>query len=52
MDDRLVFVCIATPPKGVFGFIGNHDKIQKWIRSNPSLRFKKPPHSWRGANET
>ena len=34
MDDRLEFVFIATPPGLVFFFIGNHDEIQKLIRSN------------------
>jgi hypothetical protein len=34
LDDRLAFVFIATPPELVFFFIGNHDGIQKLIRSN------------------
>ena len=34
LDDRLAFVFIATPPELVFFFIGNHDEIQKLIRSN------------------
>ena len=33
LDDRLAFVFIATPPELVFFFIGNHDEIQKLIRS-------------------
>ena len=33
LDDRLVFVFIATPPELVFFFLGNHDEIQKLIRS-------------------
>jgi hypothetical protein len=33
LDDRLAFVFIATPPELVFVFIGNHDEIQKLIRS-------------------
>ena len=34
LDDRLAFVFIATPAELVFFFIGNHDEIQKLIRSN------------------
>ena len=34
LDDRLAFVFIATPPELAFFFIGNHDEIQKLIRSN------------------
>ena len=34
LDDRLASVFIATPPELVFFFIGNHDEIQKLIRSN------------------
>lgn len=34
LDDRLAFVFIATPPELVFFFIGNHDEIQKLIRSS------------------
>ncbi len=34
LDDRLAFVFIAIPPELVFFFIGNHDEIQKLIRSN------------------
>lgn len=34
LDDRLAFVFIATPPELVFFFLGNHDEIQKLIRSN------------------
>jgi hypothetical protein len=33
LDDRLAFVFIATPPELVFFFIGNHDDIQRLIRS-------------------
>lgn len=33
LDERLAFVFIATPPELVFFFIGNHDEIQKLIRS-------------------
>lgn len=33
LDDRLAFVFITTPPELVFFFIGNHDDIQKLIRS-------------------
>ena len=33
LDDRLAFVFIATPPELVFFFLGNHDEIQKLIRS-------------------
>jgi len=33
LDDRLAFVFIATPAELVFFFIGNHDEIQKLIRS-------------------
>jgi hypothetical protein len=34
LDDRLAFVFIATPPELVFFILGNHDEIQKLIRSN------------------
>jgi hypothetical protein len=34
LNDRLAFVFIATPAELVFFFIGNHDEIQKLIRSN------------------
>lgn len=34
LSDRLTFVFIATPPELIFFFIGNHDEIQKLIRSN------------------
>lgn len=34
LDDWLAFVFIVTPPELVFFFIGNHDEIQKLIRSN------------------
>ena len=34
LDDRLAFVYIALPAELVFFFIGNHDEIQKLIRSN------------------
>jgi hypothetical protein len=33
LDQRLAFVFIVTPPELVFFFIGNHDEIQKLIRS-------------------
>lgn len=33
LDDRLAFVFIATPPELVFFFLGNHDEIQKMLRS-------------------
>jgi hypothetical protein len=33
LEDRLAFVFVATPPELVFFFIGNHDEIQKMIRS-------------------
>ena len=33
LDQRLAFVFIATPPELVFFFIGNHDEIQKMVRS-------------------
>jgi hypothetical protein len=33
LDARQAFVFIATPPELVFFFIGNHDEIQKLIRS-------------------
>lgn len=33
LDDRLAFLFIATPPELVFFFLGNHDGIQKLIRS-------------------
>jgi hypothetical protein len=34
LDERLAFVFIATPAELVFFFIGNHDEMQKLIRSN------------------
>ena len=34
LDDRLAFVFIASPAELFFFFIGNHDEIQKLIRSN------------------
>ena len=34
LGDRLAFVFIASPAELVFFFIGNHDEIQKLIRSN------------------
>jgi hypothetical protein len=34
LDDRLAFVFIATPAELFFFLIGNHDEIQKLIRSN------------------
>lgn len=34
LDDRLAFVFIATAAELVFFFIGNHDEIQRLIRSN------------------
>lgn len=34
LDDRLALVFIASPAELVFFFIGNHDEIQKLIRSN------------------
>lgn len=34
LDDRLAFVFIATPAELVFFFFGNHNEIQKLIRSN------------------
>ena len=34
LDDMLAFVLIASPTELVFFFIGNHDEIQKLIRSN------------------
>jgi hypothetical protein len=33
LDQRLAFLFIATPPELVFFFLGNHDEIQKLIRS-------------------
>ena len=33
LDQRLAFVFIVSPPELVFFFIGNHDEIQKLIRS-------------------
>ena len=33
LDERLAFLFIATPPELVFLFIGNHDEVQKLIRS-------------------
>ena len=34
LDDRLAFVFIASPADLVFFFIGNHNELQKLIRSN------------------
>ncbi len=34
LDDRLAFVFQVTPPELQFFFLGNHDEIQKLIRSN------------------
>jgi hypothetical protein len=34
LDERLAFVFMASPPELVFFFIGNHDEIQKLIRSS------------------
>jgi hypothetical protein len=33
LDQRLAFVFVVTPPELVFFFIGNHDEIQRLIRS-------------------
>jgi len=33
LDDRLAFVFIVTPPELVFFYLGNHDEIQKLLRS-------------------
>ena len=33
LHDRIAFLFIATPPELVFFFIGNHDEIQRLIRS-------------------
>lgn len=33
LDERLAFVFVAKPPELVFFFIGNHDEIQRLIRS-------------------
>jgi hypothetical protein len=33
LDERLAFVFVVTPPELVFFFLGNHDEIQKMIRS-------------------
>ena len=33
LEDRLAFVFIAMPPELVFFFLGNHDGIQRLIRS-------------------
>jgi len=33
LDKRLAYIFIATPPELVFFFLGNHDEIQKLIRS-------------------
>jgi hypothetical protein len=33
LDQRLAFVFIVSPPELVFFFIGNHDDIQKLIKS-------------------
>ncbi|MCX6875181.1 MAG: hypothetical protein NTW21_15435 [Verrucomicrobia bacterium] len=34
LDERLAFVFLATPPELVLCFLGNHDRIQKFIRTN------------------
>lgn len=33
LDERLAFVFVVTPPELVFFFLGNHDEVQKLIRS-------------------
>lgn len=33
LDERLAFVFIATPPELVFFFIGDHDEIQRLLKS-------------------
>jgi hypothetical protein len=33
LDERLAFLFIATPPELLFFFVGNHDDVQKLIRS-------------------
>lgn len=33
LEDRLAFVFVATPPELVFFFLGDHDEIQRLIRS-------------------
>ena len=33
LEDRLAFVFIATPPELIFFFLGNHDEVQRLIRS-------------------
>jgi hypothetical protein len=33
LDQRLVFLFIATPPELVFFFLGNHDEVQHMLRS-------------------
>jgi hypothetical protein len=33
LEERLAFVFITTPPELVFFFLGNHDEIQRLIRS-------------------
>jgi hypothetical protein len=33
LDERLAFIFIATPPELRFVFLGDHDEIQKLIRS-------------------
>ena len=34
LKNRLTFVLVVTPPELVFFFLGNHDEIQKMIRSH------------------
>jgi hypothetical protein len=34
LDERLAFVVTVTPPELVFFYMGNHDDIQKLIRSS------------------
>jgi mRNA-degrading endonuclease YafQ of YafQ-DinJ toxin-antitoxin module len=34
LDQRLAFVFVATPPELLFFFLGNHDDIQRLIRSS------------------
>jgi len=33
LDERLAFIFVAKPPELVFFFLGNHDEVQKLIRS-------------------
>jgi hypothetical protein len=33
LEQRLAFLFIATPPELVFFFLGNHDEVQKMIKS-------------------